>query len=165
MGQRFYCIGTWGNKDGKDKIVMSILSKMSKSFHLAASDIKSKDNEVDELIQYSKIDVPSEYLAIIKEKTEIEILVDNEKYIRIWGANGCIEMNDAYYIQKYIPDSLAIGDDECSNIVLYADGKNGFGVYIVPLNDLGVDKLVYIADSLEAFLVNEEGIDIFNSIW
>lgn len=74
-------------------------------------------------------------------------------------------MNDAYYIQKYIPDSLAIGDDECSNVVLYAYGKNGFGVYIVPFNDLGVDEMVYIADSLEAFFVNEEGTDIFNSIW
>lgn len=64
---------------------MSILSKMSKSFYLATSGIKSNDNEVDELIRYSKIEVPSEFLAIIKEKTEIEILVDNEKYIRIWG--------------------------------------------------------------------------------
>lgn len=49
--------------------------------------------------------------------------------------------------------------------MLYAYGKNGFGVYIVPLNDLGVDELIYIAGSLEAFLVNEEGIDTFNSIW
>lgn len=64
---------------------MGILSKMSKSFHLATSGIKSNDNEVNELIWYSKIEVPSEFLAIIKEKTEIEILVDNEKYIRIWG--------------------------------------------------------------------------------
>ena len=32
--------------------------------------------------------------------------------------------------EKYIPDSLAIGDDECSNAVLYANGTNGFGVYM-----------------------------------
>lgn len=144
---------------------MSILNKISKSFKLAASDTKSSDGEIDALIQYAKIDIPLEFLEIIKEKTEIEILVNNEKYIRIWGANGCIEMNDAYDIQKYIPDSLAIGDDECSNAVLYAYGKNGFGVYIVPFNDLGVDELVYICDSLEAFFVNEKGMDIFNSIW
>ena len=43
-------------------------------------------------------------IEIIKEKTELEIQVDDKKYIRIWGANGCIEMNDAYHIQKYIPD-------------------------------------------------------------
>ncbi|MDE6567772.1 MAG: SMI1/KNR4 family protein [Lachnospiraceae bacterium] len=144
---------------------MSILSKMGKLFELATSDAKSSDIEIDELIQYSKIDIPHEYLEIIEEKTELEILVNNKKYIRIWGANGCIEMNDAYHIQKYIPDSLAVGDDECSNAVLYANGNNGFGLYIVSFSDLGVDEMVYIADSLEAFFVNEEGIDIFNNIW
>lgn len=144
---------------------MSILSKMGKLFELATSDAKSSDIEIDELIQYSKIDIPHEFLEIIEEKTELEILVNNKKYIRIWGANGCIEMNDAYHIQKYIPDSLAIGDDECSNAVLYANGNNGFGLYIVSFSDLGVDEMVYIADSLEAFFVNEEGIDIFDNIW
>ena len=144
---------------------MSILSKMSKSFELAVSDTKSGDAEIDELIHYSKIDVPLEFLEIIKEKTEIEIMVKNEKYIRIWGASGCIEMNSAYNIQKYIPDSLAIGDDECSNVVLYANGTNGFGVYMVSFGDLDADEMVYIADSLEAFFVTEEGIDIFNNVW
>lgn len=144
---------------------MSILNKMSKIFEVAASDTKSSDNEIDELIQYSKICVPHEFLEIIKERTELEIWVNNEKYIRIWGANGCIEMNDAYHIQKYIPDSLAIGDDECSNAVLYANGNNGFGVYLVSFGNLDVDEMVYIADSLEAFFVNEEGVDIFNNVW
>lgn len=144
---------------------MSILSKMGKLFELATSDAKSSDIEIDELIQYSKIDIPHEFLEIIEEKTELEILVNNKKYIRIWGANGCIEMNDAYHIQKYIPDSLAIGDDECGNAVLYANGNNGFGLYIVSFSDLGVDEMVYIADSLEAFFLNEAGIDIFNNIW
>lgn len=144
---------------------MSILNKMSKLFEIATSDKKSSDTEIDELIQYSKIDVPFEFLEIIKERTEIEILVNDEKYIRIWGASGCIEMNDAYHIQKYIPDSLAIGDDECSNAVLYANGNNGFGVYMVSFGDLGVDEMVYIADSLEAFFVNGDGIDIFNNVW
>lgn len=144
---------------------MSILSKISKSFKISTSDYKSQDSEIDELIRYSKIDIPLEFLEIIKEKSEIEILVNEKKYIRVWGANGCIEMNDAYHIQSYIPDSLAIADDECSNVVLYAYGKNGFGLYIVPFNDLDVDELIYITDSLEAFFVNDEGIDIFNSIW
>ncbi len=36
---------------------------------------------------------------------------------------------------------------------------------MVPFNALGFDELVYIAGSLEAFFVNGEGMDIFNSIW
>ena len=144
---------------------MSILSKMSKAFEFVTSDTKSSNIEIDELIKYSKIDIPLEFLEIIKERTEFEILVNKKKYIRIWGANGCIEMNDAYHIQKYIPYSLAIGDDECSNAVLYANGNKGFGVYMVSFGDLGIDEMIYIADSLESFFVNEEGMDVFNNIW
>lgn len=144
---------------------MNILNKMSKSFNEVTSKDKSDDVEIDELLNFSKIDVPTEYIEVIKDKTEIEILVDNEKYIRIWGANGCIEMNTAYHIQKYIPNSLAIGDDECSNAVLYAYGNEGFGVYIVPLNDLGVDEMVFVATSLEDFFVDEKGINVFNAIY
>ena len=144
---------------------MSILNKMSKSFELTVSNAKSRDIEIDELIHYSKIDVPLEFIEIIKERTELEIMVKNEKYIRIWGASGCIEMNSAYHIPKYIPNSLAIGDDECSNAVLYANGANGFGVYMVSFSDLDANEMVYIADSLESFFVKEEGIDIFNNVW
>ena len=74
-------------------------------------------------------------------------------------------MNTSYHIQKYIPDSLAIGDDECSNAVLYAKGNLGFGVYIVSFGNLGIDEMVYIADSLESFFSEERGINIFKNIW
>ena len=143
----------------------SILSKISDVFEIAASEAQSNDAEIKELIQHSKIDIPGEFLDIIKEKTEIEISVNKEKYVRLWGAKGCIEMNDAYHIQQYIPESLAIGDDECSNALLYARGNRGFGVYIVSFGNLGIDEMVYIADSLEEFFVNKEGVYIFNNVW
>lgn len=111
--------------------MMSILNKMSNLFEIVAGNQKSTNTEIQKLLQYSKIKVPDEFLKIINENTELEILVNKEKYIRIWGANGCIEMNNAYHIQKYIPNSLAIGDDECGNAVLYANGNNGWGVYMV----------------------------------
>ena len=144
---------------------MSIFNKMSKMFELVTSETKSSSIEIDELIQYSKIDIPREFLDIIKERTEIEIWVNKEKYLRLWGAKGCIEMNDSYHIQHYIPESLAIGDDECSNALLYAKGNFGFGLSIVALNEVDVDEMVYIADSLDSFLTNAEGINTFNNVW
>ncbi len=145
--------------------LVSILNELSGLFKVVTSNIKSSDVEIDELIQFSKIDVPEEFIQIIKEKTELEIQVDDKKYIRIWGANGCIEMNAAYSVQKYIPNSLAIGDDECCNVILYASGHEGFGVYMVSLSDLDVDEMVFIANSLEDFFVKEKGLDVFNNIW
>ena len=145
--------------------LVSILNELSGLFKVVTSNIKSSDVEIDELIQFSKIDVPEEFIQIIKEKTELEIQVDDKKYIRIWGANGCIEMNAAYSVQKYIPNSLAIGDDECCNVILYASGHEGFGVYMVSLSDLDVDEMVFIANSLEDFFVKGKGVDVFNNIW
>lgn len=144
---------------------MSLLCKMSNEFFVASSDEKSCDSEIEELLHFSKIEVPYEFIQIIKEKTELEIEVNKEKYIRIWGAKGCMELNEAYSIQKYIPESLAIGDDECSNVILYANGNKGFGVYIVSLGDLDVEEMVYLAESLESFFVMGNGVDTFNTVW
>ena len=144
---------------------MSILNKMSDKFEVVSSEFLSNDCEIEELIKCSWLEIPKEYLEILQEKNEIEILVNKEKYLRLWSVLGCIEMNDAYNIQKYIPESLAIGDDECCNVMIYANGNKGFGIYIVSLSDLDIDEMIYIADSLEDFLVNNEGIQAFNSVW
>lgn len=143
---------------------MSILQKMGDQFEIVASDEKSSEIDIENLKQFAAITVPEEFLTIIREQTEIEICVVGKKYIRLWGAAGCIEMNEAYGIQNYIPDSLAVGDDEGGNAVLYAHGRDGFGVYMVAFNDLDEDDMTYISDSLESFFVCGMGIDIFNSL-
>lgn len=138
---------------------MSILKELNKNFRIEASCNASGENEIDKLIRFASIKIPNEYLELISEQTEIEINIQNQKYIRIWGADGCIEMNEAYFIQKYIPNSLAVGDDEGGNVILYAEGEKGFGIYIVAFNDLDVEEMVFIADSLEEILVSAKGIE------
>lgn len=143
---------------------MSILDEMNSIFKIETYKAKSLEKDISDLLRYSSITIPDEYLQLIKEKTEIEILVDNQKYIRIWGAEGCMEMNSAYYIQRYIPNSLAIGDDECSNVMLYAYGQKGFGIYIVAFNDLDVNEMIFISNSLKEFFVEGVGTKIFTDI-
>lgn len=138
---------------------MSIISELNKACRIDASNSASKESEIDNLIKFSSIIVPAEYLELIRERTEIEINIQNKKYIRLWGADGCIELNEEYYIQKYIPNSLAIGDDEDGNVILYAQGKNGFGIYVVAFNDLDVDEMIFISESLEDMLVLMKGVD------
>ena len=67
-------------------------------------------------------------------------------------------MNEAYFIQKYIPNSLAIGDDEDGNTIIYAEGKNGFGVYAVAFNDLDINEMIFISKSLKEILIFAKGI-------
>lgn len=62
------------------------------------------------------------------------------KYIRILGPADCIEINGVHNIQKYIPNSLVIGDDEGGKSLLYADRNEGFGLYIVDFGDLDIEE-------------------------
>lgn len=138
---------------------MSILKDLGSSYRIDASKLGLSDEEVKKLIEFSEVQVPKDFLEIIKELTEIEINIDGKKYIRIWGADGCIEMNEAYNIQESIPNSLAIADDEGGNALIYTTGQNGFGLYVIAFNDLDVDELQYVAGSLSDLLINNTGID------
>lgn len=138
---------------------MGIVNELNKNFRIDASCVASLECEIDELIRFSSIKIPNEYLELIREQTELEINIQSQKYIRIWGANRCIEMNEAYFIQKYIPYSLAIGDDEGGNAIIYAEGKNGFGVYAVAFNDLDINEMIFISNSLKEILISAEGIE------
>lgn len=104
-------------------------------------------------------DIPEEYINFISEVSEAEILVQGDAYIRIWGAEGCIEMNESYHIQKYIPEAIAIGDDEGGQAIFYANGKSGYGIYKVGFGNLDIDDAVFISNSLYDLLVKGEGAD------
>jgi hypothetical protein len=143
---------------------MSILKDLSSIFRIDSFEPASLEKDIKDLMSFSQIEIPEDYLNIIREKTEVEINVGQEKYIRIWGAIGCIEINEAYKIQENIPSSLAIADDEGGNALLYLDGYNGFGLYLIAFNDLDSDELQFVSYSLSDFLLKEIGINIFKKM-
>ncbi|RYI28830.1 SMI1/KNR4 family protein [Bacillus infantis] len=139
---------------------MNILENISSGFTIDAKEAASKEEEIKEILEFSKISVPEEYIRIVRLASDIELNVDSEMYIRIWGASGCIEMNEAYEVQKYLPNSLAIGDDEGGGALIYLEGKDGFGIYYNRFADLDIDEAVKIAPSLTDLIVNNVGINI-----
>ena len=143
---------------------MSIVNELSKNFRIDASCNASEEHEIKQLIKFAKIKIPDEYLELIREGTEMEINIHDVMYLRIWGASSCIELNEAYYIQKYMPHSLAIGDDEGEYVLLYANGQYGFGVYAVAFDDLDEEEMIFIAKSLRELLVYEKGIEILKAL-
>lgn len=142
---------------------MSLLNTLSSNYRIDASKSASSDEEIKNLIEFSKIKIPEDFLEVIRKLTEIEINVDEKKYIRIWGADGCIEMNDEYAIQESIPNSLAIADDEGGNALIYTTGEKGFGLYVIAFNDLDVNELQYVSNSLSDLLINNVGIDVIKN--
>ncbi|WP_106766533.1 1,3-beta-glucan synthase regulator [Paenibacillus faecalis] len=138
---------------------MRLLDNISEQFRIDASQGPSTEREIELLLEFSSITVPNDYLDIIRLATEIEISVAKEVYIRIWGATGCTEMNEAYQIQQYIPNSLAIGDDEGGRALIYLSGSKGFGLYIIGFGNLDIEDAVFIAPTLEDLLTKNIGID------
>lgn len=140
--------------------IMSVLDYVSNLYSVDVKKPPATEDEIRQLKDFSPIDVPLEYLEIVREATEVEINIKNEMYIRIWSPNSCIEMNEAYFVQKYLPKSLAIGDDEGGGALLYLFGKEGFGLYLCRFSDLDIDEAIMIAPSLKEFLINNVGIDV-----
>ena len=139
---------------------MDFFDEINKKYEIFINGEASSIDSIRKLKDFSPVQIPEEYFEIIRRKTEIEINIKDTNYIRIWSADSSIEMNTAYYILKYIPYSIAIGDDEGEYVFLYANGKEGFGLYIVEFGDLDVDEMKYISKSLKDLLLNGVGVDI-----
>ncbi|WGA66941.1 SMI1/KNR4 family protein [Escherichia fergusonii] len=139
------------------------VTNLYKRFILSLWQPLTDENDIYKLIKkYFHIAIPDEYLTFITLMADVELKVmDSTSYIRIWGAAGCSEMNAAYHIQDYIPHALAIGDDEGGKVIFYAEGKEGFGLYLVGFGNLDLDDALYIAPSLEALLIEGIGAEIF----
>ncbi|MBI9051894.1 MAG: SMI1/KNR4 family protein [Anaerolineaceae bacterium] len=139
---------------------MSILSMISNTFSVDVKNPPATNEEIEQLRNFSPISLPKEYIDLVLDATEIEIKVNNVMYIRIWSPLGCIDMNEAYQIQKYIPKSLAIGDDEGGTALLYIEINNELGLYLCRFADPGIEEAEKIAPSLKDLLVNDIGVDV-----
>jgi hypothetical protein len=143
---------------------MSILEEVSELFSVDVRHPPATEEEIQALQNFSPIEVPSDYLEVVREAAEVEIRVklrepDYSMYIRIWSPSSCIDMNEAHLIQHYMPGSLAIGDDEGGGVIFYLNGKDGFGLYITGFGDLDAEVAVKIAPSLRDLLVHNTGIE------
>jgi len=106
--------------------------------------------------------LPEEYVQLVGEGTEIELGGPDNAYIRIWGPEGCVDMEQGYNITHYLPGAIPVGDNGGCDVIYYGNGEKGFGVYKVGLSNPFQEYAVWLADSLTSFLVEGVGID---KIW
>lgn len=139
---------------------MDILANLDSSFRIDANEDAASQDEIAELKEFSTIPVPEDYLCVVRKMTEVEILVNGEKYIRIWSPHGCIEMNEAHEVQDCIPNSLAIGDDEGGAAFILMTGEKGLGLYLSDFGDLDVEEAKYVSESLESLLTKGVGVEV-----
>ncbi|KAA9002010.1 SMI1/KNR4 family protein [Affinibrenneria salicis] len=134
--------------------------RLHHAFTLDVRAAPSSADEIQQLYRYiGREAVPEEYIVLISQFSEAEIRIMDEGYLRIWGAAGCVEMNASYRIQHYMPGALAIGDDEGGQVIFYARGSNGFGLYKTGFGNLDMQDAVFIARALTDLLVLGKGIE------
>lgn len=142
---------------------MNILSNLYPSLKLAASQPPSTKEEVNALLEFSPIPVPSEYLQIIQHGSNLEIGVDLGSrgywFIRIYGAAVVIEMNKAYEVQKELKHVLAIGDNEGGEMLVLAPQADPPGIYLNSMSCLSdMDEATFIASNLTELLVDGKNL-------
>lgn len=141
--------------------MLDFIGKLNKRIELVGYE---ETECLKKLENYSKkvgIGIPEDYRKILGLGADMEMLVGDEGYIRVWGAEGCVEMNEIYYIQEDIPVSLAIADDGGGGCLVYLEGNEGYGLYYLRYEDLDVDEATYIAPNLTDVIFKGEGIDMW----
>ncbi|MFP3847193.1 SMI1/KNR4 family protein [Priestia filamentosa] len=126
-------------------------------------EVPSTEESIERLKEFSPIDVPEDYLSIIRKGTDVEIFVkleneDFDMYIRFWGADFVVSENEALNLE-FLSDSLIIGDNEGGQVIVYTTGPEGFGVYLTGYGVLDKNESTFIALSLEDFLTKNVGIE------
>jgi hypothetical protein len=138
------------------------LKNLTNRLRVGAHAGPSTEAEIAQLLEFAKrheILVPDDYLEVIRQATDLELIVEDRGCIRIWSATAAVEMNEAYEVQKYLPDALAIGDDEGGKAIALMDGPGGPGMYRFPFADPDRSEANYIAPRLSLLLADGVGID------
>lgn len=82
------------------------------------------------------------------DATELELSYRG-RYLRLYGPNGCLEMDDAYGVSAAIPNSITIGDNGGGEAILLLNER----VYRIGYGALTPDGLTFVANSIAELLL------------
>lgn len=93
--------------------------------------------------------LPGAFAELMRETSELE-LAYRGRYLRLYGPQGCIEMDQAYSISARIPGAIVVGDNGGCEAILFIPGK---GIHRVGYGALDPGEVRFIAVDLEDLLV------------
>jgi hypothetical protein len=135
-----------------------MIPNLHRDWVVMASGPPAEDRQIA-LLQSTFPSVPAEYVELVRTATEVELKGKGKKYLRIWGPQGCLEMDEGYGISRRIPGAIPIGDNGGNQAVFYLNGHHGSGLYRVGFGNLDAEDAVFIAPSLQELLREGFGLD------
>lgn len=145
----------------------SILKSLHGDVRADAIEPPASEEDVEQLQAFAAargLRAPVDYLEIVREATEAELLIGGRGYLRIWSPAGVLEMNEAYGIQARLPAGLALGDDEGGNALVSWQKVEQGGLYLIPFGALDLSEGTYLAPSLRALLVEGVGREFIHPV-
>lgn len=137
-----------------------MLKSLHASLKILASSPPASATQISSLTAYFGA-VPTEFVELVNEATEVELQHSSGQYIRIWGPAGCLEMDEAYGIRRRIPGAFPIGDDGGGQVIFYQNGNRGFGLYHIGYGNLDGNDATFIAPTLTDLLKGGVGVESF----
>jgi hypothetical protein len=141
---------------------MNILSHLNPNITVAVSAPASTKKQIQDLLECSPIPIPSDYLEIIRQVGDMELLVnlpnDEQWYLRLWGAATCLEMNETLEVQIYLAEALAIGTDEGGSVLVLVPHASPPGLYRVGMGSMALSDAHYLCTTLTELLVHGKNI-------
>jgi len=93
---------------------MSLLSRLHPRLKMVDPEPPDSEESIQELVDCSPIDIPQDFIDVMREASneQFAVMVPGEAlpcYFSIWGADYCLEMNEAYQVENQLGEALAIG--------------------------------------------------------
>ncbi len=104
-------------------------------------------------------ELPADYVELVRYATQLEMLFDDEQYLRVWGPLGTIDQDDGYSISKRIRGAIPFGDDGGGRFLFFGVGDRGQGVYLCGYGSIAQEDAIWIATSLSELLTDPASID------
>ena len=134
------------------------LSQIHQHFKLLQYQRRADAAEIDQLVaKYPH--VPTDYLELVSDATEIEMGWQGGQYLRVWNPAGCVEMDEGYGFSERIEGAIPLGDNGGGGALVYMEGERGWGLYLVDYGNIGRSEAKWIAVSLSSLLIEGEGIE------
>jgi hypothetical protein len=105
--------------------------------------------------------LPAGYLDQVREATNVTLLWNNRGELRIWGPEEVFGMAAAYNVTVRMPGAMPFADNGGGEWLVYGDGRQGRGVYLVDTGSMALDDdALWLCHELTELLSEAAGADL-----
>lgn len=108
--------------------------------------------EIASLQKWAGVQLPSDYLDLLKRTNGAEGFINRSTYLCIWSVSQVQELNDAYSVKEFAPGLMLIGTNGGDAGYALDLRRSSCSLMEVPLVGMSVDEAKEVGTDFEDFL-------------